>query len=114
MRHIGFSTGAIARGDFWSALELLKCEPKVDSVELSALRVQEVEGLVRAIPALDLRRYRYVSFHAPSSYRVDQEAALVNLLETSLPEEWPIILHPDAVHDYSLWRRLGKRVAIEN
>lgn len=114
MRHIGFSTGAIARGNFWSALDLLKSEPRLDSIELSALRIHEVEALVRAIPTMNLDRYHYVSFHAPSSYGADQEADLVDQLERLLPTTWPIVLHPDAIHDHVLWRRLGSRVAIEN
>jgi hypothetical protein len=114
MRHIGFSTGAVATGDFSSALALLAKEPGIDSIELSALRLHEVEPLLRAIPSMDLDRYAYVSFHAPSSFAPAEEAPLVEALGCLVPKDWPIVLHPDTIHDASLWRALGDRVAIEN
>ena len=114
MRHIGFSTGAVAGGDFSSAFTLLANQPGIDSIELSALRLSEVTPLLRAIPNLDLSRYRYISFHAPSSFPADEEASLVAALTRSIPKEWPIVLHPDTIHDASLWCALGNRVALEN
>jgi len=39
---------------------------------------------------------------------VDRLAAAV------LPRKWPVILHPDAVHNPDLWRRLGRFLCIEN
>ena len=65
MRRIGFSTGALARGDFRSALDILQ-RHKIDVVELSALRVSELAPLVQAIPDLDLSEFTFVSIHAPS------------------------------------------------
>lgn len=114
MRHIGFSTGAVAGGDFVSALALLANQSGIDSIELSALRIHEVEPLVQAIPTMDLSRYSYVSFHAPSSFAAREEANLVEMLERLVPKDWLIVLHPDTIHDASLWRALGARVAIEN
>jgi hypothetical protein len=114
MRHIGFSTGAVAGGDFSSALTLLASQPGIDSIELSALRLTEVEPLLRAIPSMDLNRYSYISFHAPSSFPAEEEASLVAALTQFIPKEWPIVLHPDTIHDASLWSALGNRVAIEN
>ena len=80
MRHVGFSTGAVAGGDFSSALTLLASQPGIDSIELSALRLTEVEPLLRAIPSMDLNRYSYISFHAPSSFPAEEEASLVAAL----------------------------------
>jgi hypothetical protein len=114
MRHVGFSTGAVAGGDFWCALTLLAKESRVDSIELSALRLHEAEPLLRAIPSMDLKRYSYISFHAPSSFGANEEVSLVKLLQHFVPKTWPIVLHPDTIHDASLWRVLGARVAIEN
>jgi hypothetical protein len=114
MRHIGFSTGAVAGGDFSSALALLANQPGIDSVELSALRLHEVEPLLGAISTMDLSRYSYISFHAPSSFPAEEEAPLVAALTQFVPKEWPIVLHPDTIHDASLWSALGNRVAIEN
>lgn len=113
MRPIGFSTGAIAYADFKQALELLRGEV-LTCVELSALRFQEAQPLLRGIRELDLTRYSYVSFHAPSSFDPEQEKVLVNQLREHLPPNWPIILHPDTIHDQSLWRHFKSQLAIEN
>lgn len=113
MRHIGFSTGAVAFGDFQKAVTILNTQ-SFDSIELSALRLSEIEPLVMAIPSLDLARYRYVSLHAPSSFTDDEERWLVDLLLANVPQDWKIVLHPDTLHDFSLWRKFGKRLAIEN
>lgn len=78
------------------------------------MRLPEVEPLLQALPALDLRRYRHIAFHAPSVFPPEAEATLIAMLEEYVPASWPIVLHPDAVHDASLWRRLGSRVALEN
>lgn len=112
MRLLGYSTGAIALGDFSRALNLLA---KFDfgAIELSALRISEVEPLISALPTLDLHRYKYVSFHAPSSFKEDEEEHLVSLL-SKLPTSWPIILHPDAIFNLSRWAALSNRIAIEN
>jgi len=112
VRLIGFSTGAVAYSDFRRALEVLSNEP-VNCVELSALRLHEVEPLLSTVKSLDLRRYEYVSFHAPSKFPVEEERSLVERL-SCLPPEWPIILHPDVIGDYALWRSLGPRLSIEN
>ena len=112
MRLLGYSTGAIALGDFSRALSLLS---KFDfsAIELSALRISEVEPLLEALPALELDRYKYVSFHAPSAFREDEEENLILLL-SKLPAAWPIILHPDAIFNPSRWAALSNRIAIEN
>jgi len=115
MRKIGFSTGAIAYGDFEKALDLLApCH--LMCVELSALRMSEVSTLVDAIGNLEvkLKGYSNVSFHAPSSYSPDAEKCLTDLLFSRIPESWPIVIHPDAVCDWALWARFGHRVAVEN
>ncbi|HEV2577887.1 MAG TPA: TIM barrel protein [Acidobacteriaceae bacterium] len=113
MKHIGFSSGALALGNFDAALEILR-DFEVDSVELSALRAREVEVLISALPRLDLRRYSYVSFHAPSAFVESEEDLLAQYLYSRVPDSWPIVLHPDAIYDFSIWRRFGKRLAIEN
>lgn len=32
----------------------------------------------------------------------------------SVPSEWPIILHPDSIHNFTHWRSFGSQLAIEN
>ncbi len=112
MRPIGFSTGAVAYSDFQRALELLSLEP-VSCVELSALRLHEVPTLLTALKTLDLHRYSYVSFHAPSKFTAEEEAMLGEQLRC-VPPEWPIVLHPDVIHSFAVWRPFGSQLAIEN
>src|SRR5436853_5416771 len=64
MKPIGFSTGALAKGDFATGLAVQRDVPRIDAVELSALRDHELPLLVDAIPSLDLDRFEYVSFLA--------------------------------------------------
>jgi sugar phosphate isomerase/epimerase len=112
MNRIGYSTGAIALGNFSKALALL-ADHRFGAIELSALRMSEVVPLLAALPSLDLSRYSYIAFHAPSAFPAHEEERLVELL-ARLPMEWPIVLHPDAVHDFELWKPLSERLAIEN
>ncbi len=114
MRLIGFSTGAIAFGDFRGALKALGQYANLECVELSALRLTEVVPLIEALPSLELGKYKYISFHAPSRFSQQEELWLADLLYDKVPPSWPIILHPDTVHDYSCWLRFGNRIAIEN
>lgn len=65
MPPIGFSTGSLAQGDFLAALSMM-ADSKSKAVELSALREDELMPLLEALPGLDLRKYSYRSFHAPS------------------------------------------------
>ena len=113
MRPIGFSTGALALSDFRLALEELQGQA-TDSIELSALRYPELRPLLHALGELTLVAYKYKSVHAPSSFDAGQEVEIVDLLRRFVPSDWPIILHPDTIHDFSVWRRFGKQLAIEN
>jgi hypothetical protein len=112
MPMIGFSTGAVARGDFARALYLLDAT-SMTAIELSALRLAELPILIAALPSLDLHRFKYVSVHAPSHFSADEEQDVIELLRQVRPE-WPIILHPDTIHDVAKWRPLGAQIAIEN
>jgi hypothetical protein len=44
----------------------------------------------------------------------EQEKVLVDELREYLPPKWPIILHPDTIHDQERWRQFGSQLAIEN
>ena len=113
MRPIGFSTGALAKGDFQQGLELQSELNEITAIELSALREHELPLLVDAIDDLDVERFDYVSFHAPSKLKDFGENAVFDLL-LSLPEAWPIIVHPEIVRTSALWARLGARLCLEN
>jgi hypothetical protein len=113
MTLIGFSTGALAFGDFPRALRMLRGK-SVNAVELSALRQQELPHLAAAAGSLDLDQYQYVSVHAPSRFREDEEFEVVQLLNQFVPYRWPIILHPDAIYNVGLWAQFGDLLCIEN
>ena len=113
MRPIGFSTGALAKGDFARGLALQRELSRITAVELSALRDHELPALVQAIPQLDLRHFEYVSVHAPSVLRTLTEETAFELLRR-LPHAWPIVAHPELLQTPSLWRGLGERLCLEN
>jgi hypothetical protein len=114
MRCIGFSTGALARGDFRRALHMLADKKDLCAVELSALRQEELTPLVEQLGQLELDRFKYVSFHAPSSMDPAFEPLALALLEQVASREWPIIVHPDAMHTPSEWARFEHYLCIEN
>ncbi|MCS6915589.1 MAG: hypothetical protein RMK29_00220 [Myxococcales bacterium] len=113
MRPVGFSTGALGRGDFRGALQLLSAHA-VPALELSALRRPELPPLLGALAAgeLDLSRYAHVSLHAPSCYPPAAEAAIAHAVLGAAP--LPVVLHPDALVDAACWQPLGDRLLIEN
>lgn len=113
MKPIGFSTGALAKGDFAAGLALQRDSSRIDAIELSALRDHELATLVATIPTLDLEEFEFISFHAPSKLQTLDEHAVFELL-FGLPESWPIIAHPELLQTPSLWRRLGARLCLEN
>lgn len=113
MRRIGFSTGAIARGDFHSALAAMK-RHNLDVVELSALRVAELRPLVEALPFLDLSGFKFVSIHAPSKFTPDEESDVLGLLRPLADQGYAIVAHPDVIFRFNKWSKLGGQLLIEN
>jgi hypothetical protein len=113
MRRIGFSTGAVARGDFRRALGLLRGQA-IEVVELSALRIGELEPLVSAIPSLDLRYFSFISVHAPSWFTIENEQWVVDQLNSISGYGFPIIVHPDVIFTPGRWWHLGDRLLVEN
>lgn len=113
MRTIGFSTGALALGDFRQGLQLLSATGAI-AVELSALRDHELPDLLRALPDLDLSRYKYVSVHAPSRFSAITESRVADMLTALIPRGWPVVVHPDAIADVGCWKQFGNLLCIEN
>ena len=112
MRPIGFSTGAVARGDFYLAVQRMRdCDLKV--IELSALRIGELAPLLRALPTIDLAPFQFVSIHAPSRFEQSVEQAVVDELKNHA-QELPVVVHPDVIFTPSLWAQFGKRLLVEN
>lgn len=112
MRPIGFSSGALAKGDFRKGVAL---QEGIDftAVELSALREPELEPLVETAESLPLGKFEYVSFHAPSAFSRLSEQDVIALL-SRLPADWPVVVHPDLIHDPAIWAAMGSRLCLEN
>ncbi|HET9184164.1 MAG TPA: hypothetical protein VFP59_18720 [Candidatus Angelobacter sp.] len=113
MPAIGFSTGALARGDVRHGLELLR-GTAANAVELSALRQHELPELVNLLDELDLRQFDYVSVHAPSALEPEYENTALELLTRAQERGWPLIIHPDAMHNLATWGRFGELLYVEN
>lgn len=113
MRPIGFSTGALARGDFTRGLELLR-GAGLRKIELSALRGEELPGLMQYIQTAILGDFDYVSVHAPSAYPADDEIGIVEALTPAIEKRFHVVVHPDAICDFKPWRRFGSLLCVEN
>lgn len=113
MRPIGFSTGAIAKGDFRSALTCLRMYG-ITIVELSALRFNELEPLVQALDNLDLTRFKFVSFHAPSRFSPNDEDFVVDRLKSVVARGIPVVVHPDVISKPAKWENISAGLLIEN
>ncbi len=112
-RNIGFSTGALAKGDFRSALSILK-KHDVKVVELSALRDYELPELISALPSIDVSGFSHVSIHAPSKFTEISEHRAVSLLEGAVVRGIGVIVHPDTITDARIWEDFGDLLWIEN
>jgi len=112
MRMVGFSTGALAYGEFEKALQLLS-GTTANAVELSALRQNELDPLVHALSGLALGQFGHVSVHLPSSIVPEFENTLLEAVP-HLPNEWLLVTHPDVIRTWERWESLGERLCIEN
>jgi hypothetical protein len=113
MQPLGFSTGALALWDFRRALRVLRDQP-ISVIELSAIRENELIPLLSSLDDLDLSQFEYVSIHAPSCFSPEQESLIFGELYKRKHLGWPIVVHPDTLFDFSLWRLLGDLLCIEN
>lgn len=113
MRPVGFSTGAVAKGDFRRAIAALLAA-RVRAVELSALRLSELQPLLDALPTLDLSSFDYVSVHAPSSFTEDQEPSVIAVLQGFTRRGWHVIVHPNVIYRPNAWTKLSRHLLIEN
>lgn len=113
MRPIGFSTGALAFGNFQAALDELR-DSDTKAIELSALRDYEVASLMQAFPSLDLADYTYVSVHGPSAFKSLPEVKVAALLSRCIEFNIPVVVHPDAIQDRACWAPFRSLLCIEN
>ncbi|MFT3703100.1 MAG: TIM barrel protein [Agriterribacter sp.] len=111
--NIGFSTGSLALGDFRRAISMQDgCG--ANSIELSALREDELFELLGALDSLNLQSFKYVSFHAPSKLFRLSEKDLIRFLRGVYDRGYNIIVHPDLIEDFEEWRVFGSLLCIEN
>lgn len=116
-RHLtlGCSTGFMAdlRNDWEQLVERAAAVSSI-AVELSAVSASELPGLLRYLCSAPRLPFLFVSVHAPSKGLNGDEHAHVEAL-CSVPA-WvdAIVVHPDTISDATLYRRLGRRLAIEN
>jgi len=114
MRAFGFSTGALARGDVRRALSII-AEHDTDAIEYSALRLEEVEGMVDFLLQQERGSFYYSAFHAPSRFDVKHELKVVELLWNVVENlDSHIVVHPDVIYDFALWREFGDKLCVEN
>ena len=113
MKRIGFSTGAIAKGDFQSALARLRLLA-VSVVELSALRLEELDPLIDSLPGLNLDCFEFVFLHAPSRFSDVHEEHVLDRLRTAVDQGIPVVVHPDVISTPRAWEDLGSMLLIEN
>jgi hypothetical protein len=112
---VGASTGYLdaGRGD-WERLVEQACAVSPFAAELAALSESELPGLIEHLAGEDWLPFHYVSVHAPSKGRVMPEPELVSLL-AGLPRDVDaIVVHPDVIEDPARYRRLGRRLVLEN
>ena len=112
-KKIGFSTGALEKGNYRQALRWLR-NHQVHNVELSALRIEELQPLVEAIESLPIETFSYISFHAPSAFPAEAETHVTDLLHHVFKQGWNIIVHPDVIRQPVLWRPFGRKLLLEN
>jgi hypothetical protein len=112
---LGCSTGYMheQRGD-WPGLVRQAAAECSFAVELAALSEPELPGLVRYLEANPSLPFLFVSVHAPSKERRIPEIDLVAMLSRLPRSIDAVVVHPDAIGEPSLYRPLGRTLAIEN
>jgi hypothetical protein len=111
----GASTGYMEdlRGS-WDRLVEEACAVSSFAVELAALGEDELDGLMEFLARHPSLSFRYLSVHAPVKGRRITEAELVARLSELPRSVDAIVVHPDLIQEPSLYRPLGRRLAIEN
>ncbi len=114
MHPIGFSTGALFKGDFAKGVSAAR-DLRTSVVELSALRFLELEDLRKFTNHDPLRDFTYISVHAPTDYTPAQEGLVADILcGLTKARHWPVIVHPDCITNFAVWRAFGDLLCIEN
>lgn len=110
-RFIGFSSGVLLPKDIYSIVKELSTVSS--AIELSTIRYKEFANTLDAIPKLDLDTFKYISLHAPTNIKEEDERwAVAQLVQRT--SNFPIVMHPDSIFNFEIWRALGDRLLIEN
>lgn len=100
--------------DEWDALIQRAAECSSMAVELSAVSATELPGLIEYLDSAPRLPFLFISVHAPSKGLAGDERQMVDALLRIPPWIDSVVVHPDTIGDASLYRRLGRRLAIEN
>jgi len=84
------------------------------AAEFAALSESEFSGLQRFLEAKSRLPFIYLSVHAPVKHREVSEETLVDWLQSLPPTVETIVVHPDTLGGRDLYRRLGRRLVVEN
>lgn len=98
----------------WDRLVEEACSVSSFAVELAALGEDELDGLMAFLARHPGLSFRYLSVHAPVKNRQMPEAELVARLAELPRAVDAVVVHPDLIQEPSLYRPLGRRLAIEN
>jgi sugar phosphate isomerase/epimerase len=112
---VGASTGYLHadRGD-WDRLVEQACDVSPFAAELAALSEAELPALAEHLAAVEWLPFHYLSVHAPAKGRRMPEEALVERLAALPCDVDAIVVHPDVIEDPARYRRLGRRLVLEN
>lgn len=113
MAPIGYTTGALDDADCAEFVGELRQRENC-AIEFSALREHELSLVLSALRTTDLSHFAHVSFHAPSKVETLKEEELVAALQEVADKHVSIVVHPDIMQDYSLWRSFGPLLCVEN
>lgn len=111
---IGVSTAPLARYNCPLSVDIANTIP-MNAIELSFLRKRELMPAFGMMDTFDLSQYQYISIHASSDLKRRDEEVIGNILyQYALNHNRNMIVHPNTIIDFDLWRSFGNFVCIEN
>jgi hypothetical protein len=114
MPRYGFSTGALFK-DALAEGVAASVALNLHVIELSALRLRELDGLIGYVTTRDLSSFGYVSIHAPTDFTQEQERGVAgDLLVLARKFKWHVVVHPDCLCTREVWEPFGELLCIEN
>lgn len=114
MPPLGFSTGALFKDRLHPGVQLSR-DLNLRVIELSALRLRELPGLLEFIEQNDLSSFQYISIHAPTDFsRGEEESVAAALRSIAVARRWNVVVHPDTIFTPRFWKPLGELLCIEN